>query len=526
MPIVLFAVAVFYLIVLDVVIYSIKLPSDVQGVGFDPETVTERAIETVPIFIRNAVIEAQPNDNPSGGIQYCRNRDFFLNKLMSEAGMDILAGVELGSKLPDWTIPKQGFSVASFALSFRRFVGFPVVELSPSLRWKDGTLLLTLDVRGSNNTSVRLETEFDNPKEIERKLTKLIAFSLAPDFAAYITGIGDSQEYDKFRKISKIIGNDTGVLFKINLFQMMHLSGTRRTYADSDYDIALAQKLGADLIIELPLDDSDGTIELLIFQAMARGLQSQRDYRSDIGPDARKRILADESYAEIFRELQKRDFDYEAEEWIRIAKSFANENSKEHAILLSGLYFKLKMETEAISVLDGAFRDFVPTDLAGAEALFLGSIFSTFFHLTLGDPASAKEISGSALERGWAFNGRVDPSFYASLAGFQAVSSLALGDLEAVESYLRRFDVAQTPCVSTGIVYWFSKVLSDGKFRVSDIESAEKKAIYLLLKESLDSSSKCNTHRPEGIGCCDGQTIQTPQQRGTLRDLCRASTGG
>lgn len=27
----------------------------------------------------------------------------------------------------------------------------------------------------------------------------------------------------------------------------------------------------------------------------------------------------------------------------------------------------------------------------------------------------------------------------------------------------------------------------------------------------LDSSFKCNTDRPEGIGCCDGQTIQTPQ---------------
>ena len=28
---------------------------------------------------------------------------------------------------------------------------------------------------------------------------------------------------------------------------------------------------------------------------------------------------------------------------------------------------------------------------------------------------------------------------------------------------------------------------------------------------TLDSSFKCNTHSPEGIGCCDGQTIQAPQ---------------
>jgi hypothetical protein len=40
--------------------------------------------------------------------------------------------------------------------------------------------------------------------------------------------------------------------------------------------------------------------------------------------------------------------------------------------------------------------------------------------------------------------------------------------------------------------------------------------------DSLGSSFKCNTHGPQGIGCCDGQTKQAPQQRGTWRDLRRA----
>jgi hypothetical protein len=35
----------------------------------------------------------------------------------------------------------------------------------------------------------------------------------------------------------------------------------------------------------------------------------------------------------------------------------------------------------------------------------------------------------------------------------------------------------------------------------------------------LGSSFKCNTQRPQGIGCCDGQTKQAPQQRGTWRDF-------
>ena len=39
---------------------------------------------------------------------------------------------------------------------------------------------------------------------------------------------------------------------------------------------------------------------------------------------------------------------------------------------------------------------------------------------------------------------------------------------------------------------------------------------------SLGSSFKCNTQRPQGIGCCDGQTKQAPQQRGTWRDIRRA----
>jgi len=39
---------------------------------------------------------------------------------------------------------------------------------------------------------------------------------------------------------------------------------------------------------------------------------------------------------------------------------------------------------------------------------------------------------------------------------------------------------------------------------------------------SLGSNFKCNTRSPQGIGCCDGQTWQAPQQRGTWRDFRRA----
>jgi hypothetical protein len=40
--------------------------------------------------------------------------------------------------------------------------------------------------------------------------------------------------------------------------------------------------------------------------------------------------------------------------------------------------------------------------------------------------------------------------------------------------------------------------------------------------ETLGSNFKCNTRSPQGIGCCDGQTKQAPQQRGTWRDFRRA----
>jgi hypothetical protein len=44
----------------------------------------------------------------------------------------------------------------------------------------------------------------------------------------------------------------------------------------------------------------------------------------------------------------------------------------------------------------------------------------------------------------------------------------------------------------------------------------------IALPESLGSSFKSNTRSLRGIGCCDGQTKQAPQQRGTWRDLGRA----
>ena len=43
--------------------------------------------------------------------------------------------------------------------------------------------------------------------------------------------------------------------------------------------------------------------------------------------------------------------------------------------------------------------------------------------------------------------------------------------------------------------------------------------------QTLGSNIKCNTYGPQGIGCCDGQTIQAPLQRGTWRDFGRASAG-
>jgi len=47
-----------------------------------------------------------------------------------------------------------------------------------------------------------------------------------------------------------------------------------------------------------------------------------------------------------------------------------------------------------------------------------------------------------------------------------------------------------------------------------------------LSRGFLGSSFKCNTQRPQGIGCCDGHTIQAPQQRGTWRDFGGASARG
>ena len=43
-----------------------------------------------------------------------------------------------------------------------------------------------------------------------------------------------------------------------------------------------------------------------------------------------------------------------------------------------------------------------------------------------------------------------------------------------------------------------------------------------MVRKGLVSNFKCNTRSPQGVGCCDGQTKQAPQQRGTWRDIRRA----
>ena len=43
---------------------------------------------------------------------------------------------------------------------------------------------------------------------------------------------------------------------------------------------------------------------------------------------------------------------------------------------------------------------------------------------------------------------------------------------------------------------------------------------------ALVSNIKCNSHGPQGIGCCDGQRVQAPRRRGTWRDFGLASARG
>lgn len=55
-----------------------------------------------------------------------------------------------------------------------------------------------------------------------------------------------------------------------------------------------------------------------------------------------------------------------------------------------------------------------------------------------------------------------------------------------------------------------------------DFSKFDAHAIKQMNRNILGSSFKCNTQSPQGIGCCDGQTKQAPQQRGTCRDIRRA----
>ena len=67
-------------------------------------------------------------------------------------------------------------------------------------------------------------------------------------------------------------------------------------------------------------------------------------------------------------------------------------------------------------------------------------------------------------------------------------------------------------------------IYRDGQFdrSVTDITDIWQDDFVVFALGCLGSSFKCNTRNPQGIGCCDGQTKQAPQQRGTWRDFRRA----
>jgi hypothetical protein len=57
-------------------------------------------------------------------------------------------------------------------------------------------------------------------------------------------------------------------------------------------------------------------------------------------------------------------------------------------------------------------------------------------------------------------------------------------------------------------------VLVDGRNRAASFLAGWRVNSFVTSpdpdKYFLGSSFKCNTHGPQGIGCCDGQTIQAP----------------
>ena len=67
----------------------------------------------------------------------------------------------------------------------------------------------------------------------------------------------------------------------------------------------------------------------------------------------------------------------------------------------------------------------------------------------------------------------------------------------------------------------FQLLWSGGEHDLSRVPKISKPTSVLRCR-SLGSNFKCNTRSPQGIGCCDGQTWQAPQQRGTWRDFRRA----
>ena len=100
----------------------------------------------------------------------------------------------------------------------------------------------------------------------------------------------------------------------------------------------------------------------------------------------------------------------------------------------------------------------------------------------------------------------------------ELVSAVACGKKTNFRSLLQDIvnDAAErNPSILKGIKF-------KGQIKIAGITLAGETADMLTVNESLGSNFKCNTRSPQGIGCCDGQTWQAPQQRGTWRDFRRA----
>lgn len=451
----------FYVHSLEVVVRPITLPSSVSSSGYDAQSITEYSLADVQVFVSKSKSTNFRSVVSTADSKNCRHPNFLMAPALEEIGSQTLDGISISTALPDWTVPKQGVSLARLALSIRESLGIGVVQFVPALRHSEAGYELVLDVQNSaSGSSARLTRYFADLEQTEALLTEVFAIAISPELGAALQQHGDHGEFDILRDLAKVVNSNDRVFSQIDFSQMLLLGYWPLTGADIRLDQFRSGLIATELLANTEWIESASSSQILAaLNSMALGrtaIQGELSNASMADGEELERLFGLEGLLQEEIDTLFETARIDISDW---AQQIASQSIDVDAFFLAMILVNTGFEEKAINSLKANAtstfelkNESLALNIASVLVIAEGLI-------NLGKYESANELLETAEEQIVQNSIQLDPYYYEALSGAASFSRALSGDPKSLVRYLKFANETEAPCLVARMAHSASLLL-------------------------------------------------------------------